>query len=406
MRLLIKKKTISSYVYLMLFLIAIGDTYIVRVMFNRLAAIGCIPITGTQLMYGLFAVCYLVKFPEILQRLINKKAYDVYVVLLLFGASAVIYYVNGWDNRIISEFDSIQRLIFFAIPVYMMARSIDDYSELMNRFWIIGVPLLLFCLIINSTAHESSMQQGYENYMVIGYQIGFISAMALDYFFHGSQGKAFRWICLVISLYGIYFVIMYGSRGTLLCLSVYLFLIAMEKMKAGAAKKQVIMILTCVFVLSLLWLFSDVLMLALQKLANQFGVNSRTIAWLLQQDSALDSSGRDTLFSRAWELIKAKPFGYGLLADRTLLGMYVHNLFLELMLEFGYLIGGFLCLAIAIGFVKLVCNPQMNRVVWLVVFSLVQLMVSGSYIHSGWFWIALGFMLSNVSLPGKTRKEL
>lgn len=406
MKLLIKKKTISYYTYLILFFIAIGDTYIVRIIFNRVAAISRLPISGTLLMYGVFAICYLAKLPEIIRSLIRKKAYDVWFVILLFGISALVAYWNGWTNRIISESDSVMRLILFSIPVFMMARSINDYSELMKHFWVIASPLFLFCIFIVSTDADPNMQQGYANYMTIGYQIGFITAMALNYYFHGSQGKMFRCICLAISLYGIFFVVMYGSRGTLLCLSVYLLLIALQKIRAAADRTQIIIIMICASALLLLWIYSDVLMLTLQSLANRLGMNSRTIAWLLQQDSALDSSGRDSLFAQAWKLIIQNPFGYGILADRALFDMYAHNLFLELMIDFGLFIGGYFSLVIIVRFVKLVRNPHMNQVMWLVVVALVQLMVSSSYIQSGWFWIALGFLMSNGTPSGIPAKRI
>lgn len=392
---MIRKKTISECLYVLLFLIAVGDTYIVRVIFNWISALPLIPFTGQQLMYGIFAVCYILKFPEMIQRLVRKRAYDVYAVIILFTVSSVVFYFNGWESRISSDVDSIQRLLLFSVPVYIMARSIDVYDELMNHFWLIGAVLFIFYIKISPMGVSQNMQQGYDTHMTLGYNIGFVSVMALDYFFHGTQSKFFRWICLAVAIYGCFYVIMYGSRGTFLCLFAYFLMIGIEKIKSGSTRKRAAVIFFCSALFLLLTIFSDELAVALQLKLSHTSVDSRTLAWLLQSDSGLGMSGRDRIYDSALELIRKDPFGYGVLADREFFGSYVHNLFLEIMLDFGWIVGGSFCLILIVRFIKLLRNPWMKRVRWIVIFSLGQLMVSSSYIQSGWFWIALGFLMSS-----------
>ena len=127
----------------------------------------------------------------------------------------------------------------------------------------------------------------------------------------------------------------------------------------------------------------------------EIGINSRTLSWMIGMDTDLDSSGRDVLYTLAINKIIENPLGYGLFGDNILLGYYVHNLFLELLLNFGIIFGGLIVIFIIYGFIKSVINTKTVRIAnIIVVYSIMQLQFSNSYLYLGAFWFALGIIFN------------
>ena len=169
--------------------------------------------------------------------------------------------------------------------------------------------------------------------------------------------------------------------------------ISLEKILCEGVSKYIILIALLVLII---YLFKGQLISYLTDLFSKLGFNSRTIAWLTMADSSLDSSGRDSLYLDAIVAIKNNPiFGYGILGDRMLLGLYVHNIFLEILLDFGVIIGGYISIKMIICSIKSYICLYTRRISVIIIFAMVSLMVSGSFLHNGAFWLALGIMLNS-----------
>lgn len=380
--------------YLLMFMIAFSDQYVMLILANKVAAsVFKNIISGAVLLYGLWVILYLFKFNEIIANLMKKKAWDVWIVFILVIISVAAFYINNWKARMVVPQDSAIRLLLFSFPIYLMARSILDYNYISERLWIIAYVYFGFCVLTMSMSSALSVQQGYNTNMVKGYQFGLCTLIWFENYFHSSTKTTLNKLNLVFGCISFLLVIAYGSRGTLLVCFAFIVAISLEKILCEGVSKYIILIALLVLII---YLFKGQLISYLTDLFSKLGFNSRTIAWLTMADSSLDSSGRDSLYLDAIVAIKNNPiFGYGILGDRMLLGLYVHNIFLEILLDFGVIIGGYISIKMIICSIKSYICLYTRRISVIIIFAMVSLMVSGSFLHNGAFWLALGIMLNS-----------
>ena len=114
--------------------------------------------------------------------------------------------------------------------------------------------------------------------------------------------------------------------------------------------------------------------------------------------TSLDS-GRLEIQKELIRQIKINPFGYGLGGDRVFTGWYAHNIFLELIVQFGIFIGGFLCVFLVYIVISSLrkARAEMQILSILLLFictGLIKLLISGSYLIEPYFFLLLGFAIS------------
>lgn len=129
---------------------------------------------------------------------------------------------------------------------------------------------------------------------------------------------------------------------------------------------------------------------------------------MLKNDDLLEDDARNSLKSISISLIKDHPFGMGIGQERKSLqerkalsnaqddavGNYSHNFFLEIMLNYGIIIGVVIsALLVYLIFINFFKNKnETTKNIWLMFFSFgfLPLMFSGSYTNWPWFWLFLG----------------
>lgn len=388
------KKTLSDYVYLILFMIALGEGYTLRVIFNKIASY--VPfglVRGTTLMYTVFGILFLLKFGEMFKNLQKKKAVDVPIIFFVLLFSVLYVYSFKWDVvSLYVETGMLWKVMLVYIPVYIIARSITDYEGIRDKLWIAGCVIFLFSLYVVSIENKT-LQDGYDTQMTIGYQFGLCSLIFFDKFRQGRK-RVIGWILLGLGVVSAYYVVAVGSRGTFLMLLFYFaYLLAREMKWRNIRLSQILLLLAIAFCI----FFGDIIIGWLQNVLFSMGLESRTLSWLFQTDSNLGTSGRDVLYKKSLEAIGVQPFfGYGLWGDRVLLNnMYVHNLFLELCIDFGVVVGVFVSTYIVISFFRaLFVRGSAQNISILAIYGMFPLMMTGSYLSNTHFWLALGIVLS------------
>lgn len=113
------------------------------------------------------------------------------------------------------------------------------------------------------------------------------------------------------------------------------------------------------------------------------GISSRTLFLLL--DGSLDSdSGRGYIYSLIWEKVLERPLlGYGFFADRVFLGLYCHNIFVEIFLNWGIFIPLILFIVLVyLGFFlyKKISKDEKILLILLFSSSVIPLLLSSSYL--------------------------
>ena len=263
---------------------------------------------------------------------------------------------------------------------------------------------------IISAADGTSRHANYD--MEFGYRILFpASFFAASGVLRGNRRHfLFFLFCVLIILVG-------GSRGPAVWSVFVLILLVPYKYKSMSPRKKRAVVAACVVVIPLLLLIlfrlDDVLAFGLS-VAKALGIKSRTILALLEGSFAKDH-GRNVIYDIAADLIKTGgPFGRGFYGDRYYIGQrfrwgYAHNLFLELMVEFGYLGGGLISLLLVVGVIRCYrkCRDTTSQIIFVTLLvGSMRLMVSNSFWYEARYWALIALLLQmnrrdNVLRPEK-----
>ncbi|MGI6157636.1 MAG: O-antigen ligase family protein [Saccharofermentanales bacterium] len=283
------------------------------------------------------------------------------------------------EKRLLRNFDVSASILFVYLFIQWMAFKI-------NGSWSLYYVL----------EDARSVQLSYN--LTFGYEMIFVSIVFLTIFLQ-RRSK----IRLVLGLIAAFIGFVYGSRGVIVCLGMFVLMTLMRYIADHAhrwtrAKKQkiwmgVAVIIVLVIGVSLLLHFKVIDV-------STFSTGSRSLDMLLRGE-LFDDNGRSKLWGIVVNGIRESfPFGYGLYGERPFVGQrfkwgYSHNIFLELVVNFG-LIGVILCGLLVYGAHRLIWAKDTQRYLW-VSFILLsmnsKLLISDSLWSFDFFWAGLGLFI-------------
>lgn len=258
--------------------------------------------------------------------------------LILSAAYVTVVLISFIINQDLGILIKNSVLIFFSriAPAYIIASSMSDFKGAIERVirwkWVVLIYILVFLSVgISNTRYY---------YMNVGYNLLFPTLILL--FSKGEKPILAKGIGVVSSVV----ILLFCARGTTLVLipSVLLFLV-IKTFEMKNKKKRFAIIGTMLIVGILLIINLDSIF---ELLYNQFP-NSRTLYYIMHGD-IMDSSGRNNFYSAGITELMNNPFTIrGILGDRFYFGKcfsladfegaFAHNVILEVMLQFGVLIG-------------------------------------------------------------------
>lgn len=235
------------------------------------------------------------------------------------------------------------------LPLGLIAYSVNDkkilYQTLTKWSYLLSVVTLLSLYGYYINLIELSVtQSGKSNYnMFFSYMLVLTMVLHLNEVID-SKKKLAAFFC-VIELAAI---IIYGSRGAFLCIAAYFvlkFLMGGLKTRSKVKLSIAVGMMAAIFFIGINALNKDI---------EDVGLTSRTLE-MFTEGRASESDGRDKLRKYAIELIEERPFlGYGLGGEFSEMyeknygsisrgeefsSLTPHNGFLQLMLNFGIVIG-------------------------------------------------------------------
>ncbi len=201
-------------------------------------------------------------------------------------------------------------------------------------------------------------------------------------------------------------ILLGGSRGPLIGTAILLALLFYRYRDRFSKGTKIIVVSAAVLMLFLLLFFGlDTILSVIGSILSRIFGNSssRTLQMLIsgKSDDLLDNSGRSRLYGMAFDMIKNGFFGYGAYGDRYVIGQvfwvgYTHNIFLEFLIDYGWLIGGTLCILTIADSLNILFRCK-NESWWIcfVIFFIpaTKLLLSGSYWYSESFWAAIAVCL-------------
>jgi len=197
-----------------------------------------------------------------------------------------------------------------------------------------------------------------------------------------------------------------GGRGAFIlfiAITIYVFMIYFAS-NSSASKKLINFVMIVLFAMLALIILSEIEVFS--TLSDSF---NRIFSYI--SDKGIDisqTSGRDHVYQLSWEYVKGSLIiGHGISSYYSLMRTYPHNFFLEILFEGGllYLLVWIIPLVI-LNKKRIACKriePRLSIMTVILLYPLVELMFSGSYMINTYFWFMI-MWISIFQLPRNKRK--
>ncbi len=344
-----------------------------------------IKILSKILVGALFAYA----LPIVLKR--NKKrfigTYTVWTFVFL------LHYLMFPENNTYEQ-ELVFPLFAMCLPAFIYSSTIHDWAVLRNvmskaSYIVFCVGLLLGVMVFWGKASVGSYSMSLSYYLLLP------SVMFIDEFLDRPRLRN-----IMFALLSILLILAIGARGPIMCIAVFIIL-KLIRSPERLRFSHVCAYLFSIFLVIIVVLFFDELLMSIYNLLSRFGIRSRSILLFLQPE--LHLSGRDRVYSRVIAEIMDNPItGIGIGGDRRVIGGgYAHNLFIELIADYGVLLGTLFVLALLVLMIRFFLSRNRYQydmfAIWLSI-GVIPLLVSSSYIEDMRFWIFLGLASRTVTI--------
>jgi hypothetical protein len=339
----------------------------------------------TLLVYGILA-WFTYKAMPALFRTIDVRAIIMILLTLIYVGLSVL--LNAKLNQEIYTVAIRDTAIAITVGIYLAAK-ISDMKLLLKKLEKVSAFAAVEMIVSFAIYHFILKVEWGSGSMGLSYRMLVPTILV---FYTVLQKFELKRLLLLILLIAI--LILQGSRGPVIATLVFPFLYVTVN-SVGNFKKTfllwVVFILVAVYILRYL----DDILLWLSGIMEKYNFDSKTVRLILSGD-IFDPNGRDKIANDAWEVVLNNPIGVGYFGERPLIDIYCHNIFLELMVDFGLVIGGI----ISIVFVGLVVKKSIrssvaerNVLLILLCAFIIKLLFSGSFWTEVMFFVFATFLL-------------
>lgn len=336
-----------------------------------------------ELEIAIVVVPIVLALPQIVKRI---KPIDL---MFCFGF-ALLYllnYVFYPENHIALD-DRLFRCLFTAVPFFIYGRMLDIEKYNKGFYRISAFTILLTVVYYFSYAQNVADGVNTEEYnMAAAYKI--LPHVLLMIW---ATFKKRTVINIGITILGIFQIMAFGTRGPLVCAIVFFAFYALffSDMKYARLIKSVIV--TAGVAISI-YFYEIAIFLQLQ--LQYFGMSTRIFDKILENEIT-DGSGREWIAETLYDALSNSSnfFGYGLLGAERYVGTYPHNIYLEFLFSFGYVLGVTLLLLILALIYKASRRANnMGKELGLLLFcgGIVKLLMSGTFLDDTFFFMLLGY---------------
>ena len=350
----------------------------------------------TLICYSVLAILIL----SSLKQLHFQIKIDALLLVIVFAIAFALSYSLSDDNQQYmftqwTDFagNPLYLLFVFSLPAYVFMRYITDYDRLFEicRYFSVTV---VFCSLGSFVL--MFIRDAQPEYMSFSYNLLLGTTFSTIYFF--EKRKVLPLIAAIIGVLLIFFV---GARGPLAC---YLFGVGVYYLmsKASTTKKLflIFLFLSVGVIVIVLW---EQMLLTLKSFVDSLGISSRTIDLLLSGEIS-STSGRGEIQQKIIEGFTL--FGRGLYGDRVVgENHYSHNLIIELISQWGFLLGTMIVVALGVLFIRGFRTKNNSlRLIILVFFStsVIKLMLSESYLaHNAAFFALIAACVNAIDAPAE-----
>ena len=324
-------------------------------------------------------ICYATIFVypvAIINRILGGLGFLVMPIIYVLLAASVLT-DKGVTKYV--RFSDVGLVLFFFIYI-LFSLLIDEpqqtaaISEALVPEFLPCIPFLLFglCLRIDATAMDTLgkwsclaiiMTSFYRMYyqdasaewendynMSAAYELLPNILLAINYCFHAKK----KIIPIICSTIGFFYLFAMGTRGPIVVsfalLIICIFLYASEKISL----KRIIPILIIAGIM--IGVIMTNLLTILEWLGgvlSSMGLSTRVIELSLAEEVISNTSGRDDIYDLLLSKMDTLPFfGYGVLGENRFNILTAHNLYIQSIFDYGYVLGGSIIMFLVIISVK------------------------------------------------------
>lgn len=332
--------------------------------------------------------------------LLIGSGFFVGITMLIFRDN--VRYIVEYGQRI---------FLNFIFPIIVL-QQIDDKSRI-NSSIRLGTLIAGATMLIAYPMNELVLgnHTAIDGYMVLTYMIlvGFAG-----YMYFGITEKNTIYIAIATVLF--LEMVMAGSRGPLFCGAVITAIALIRSYAHINSRSLIAIVITILSIFGLIYFLDDMLLL-LQRMTIQHGINARVLE-LIASGKFLNNESteiRNDVFVYLKDCIKDNPIGYGFLGDRVVLAKinasYPHNFFYEILLQFGWFLGGGISIYVIYVLLhqllarkyKSIFEPAID--ITLAV-GFVKLMFSGSYVWEPYFAIMIYLILTGIRMGLRKQRRI
>ena len=352
--------------------------------------------TFIYIMALFILILYLIITKTKLNKL-SKINIITFIYILAFFLYSFLITSGKYTEQYFTEFIGLGILALLIAQFGLEAKNLLTY----NMFW--G---LLFCLNSNKYISSSLLNISYERAsMFTSYLLVPIIISTLLYFsFYRKESGTFEKILYVANAYLFWKVFFILGRGPLLCIIVSLILLFYYKtnFKTNKIKKTIILLISIILLLSIITNFTTILNY-IYKFLLKFDIEVAAIRKcidLINEEGMIGLlNNRNDVWTNAFNLILNKPFlGNGIGQYGNIYNTWPHNLFLQLLVEFGIIFSLPIIIIILKNiYTTLFVKKELNDEIFMIMIfsiSIPRLMISTYLWHNIEFWIFFFYIMN------------
>ena len=327
--------------------------------------------------------------PYFIKRLKPLDYVFITVVALIYGLNFVIYTQNipYLENHAYSFLCTV-------LPFYLVGRILELHKLETLFFYVSVIAILISAFYYLSYAQNLADIDTEEYNMSASYKLLPHVIMVLWITLKDSN----LWkVC--ITIIGILLIIAFGTRGPLVCIivyaAIYLFFIKPYKHRNLI---RVVIVSMSIFIFK----YMDMLMLFMQGILLKLNMSTRILDKYFEQELSI-SDGRYSIEHKLVSVMQTDGniFGHGICSSWYYINTYPHNLLLDFVFSYGYIIGSILlCIFAGIVIIAIYrCRMTDNRdfILVLICCSIVKLFMSSTYLDDTLFFMLLGYCITQLN---------
>lgn len=319
--------------------------------------------------------------------------------IIVFFMFQLPYSIWQYYNYLYNWFGLMYLLFICSLPWFVVGNSLNNLNEIIEVFkknvyliLLSNIALIIFCILTGRPMLGN---------MEISYTILPLLLLSLLIFLNEKKIKF-----LMIALFSCTIVVIMGSRGTLLCIAIFLIMYYIINFK----KEFFHVIIIVTLLIGIMWNFNNILAITINKFES-WGISSRTL-YKLENGDILNDTGRGKIQKVVIEALNEHPIlGLGIGGERIIVNdkiykmtkdmstCYPHNLIIEIIAQYGYFVGIMLIvflIGLLVNTIKNTNGNERNILLLLVSQEIIKLLVSSSYIISPMLFLVLGICFYKV----------